>query len=106
MKSKKNFLIQFAIFILIFLILSFAFSQVKISEAISFSGMIESIEEDFEFMVINEVRIYISSETKIVDEYGNTLKIEQLKPRLNVTVDVVRNPNGLFAKKILLNKKK
>ncbi len=106
MNLKHIFLIKFSIFIFIFIIFNFAFSQVKTGEMISFPGVIESIPEDFKFIVINEVRIFISSDTKIVDENGNILKIEELKPRLNVTIEVVRNSNGFFAEKIVLKKLK
>jgi hypothetical protein len=106
MKLIRIFLIQFAIFVSIFLILGFAFSQVKRGDTISFSGMIESIGEDFEFIVINEARIFVSSETKIFDEKGNVLKIEELKPKLTVTIEAVRNPNGFLGKRIILNKLK
>ena len=106
MKLLKIILIQFAIFILTLLVFSPGLTQVKIGEMISFSGVIEGIPEDFKFIVINEVRIYISPDTKIVDENGNILKINELKSRLNVTIEAVRNSNGFFAKKIVLKKLK
>lgn len=106
MKLRKTLWIEYLIFTITLLFLSPSFSQVKVGETISFPGVIESIEENFKFIVINEVRIFISPDTKIVDEEGDILKIEQLKPRLNVTIEAVRNPNGFFAKKIVLKKKK
>lgn len=107
MNLKNVFLIGFVVvFTLTLLVFNLGFSQVKIGETISFSGIIESIQEDFKFIVINEVRIFISPDTKIVDEKGDILKIDELKSRLNVTIEAVRNPNGLFAKKIILKKLK
>ncbi len=88
------------------LFLNPGFSQVKIGDTISFPGVIESIQKDFKFIVINEVRIFISPDTKIVDENGNILKIKELKSRLNVTIEAIRNPNGLFAKKIVVKRLK
>jgi hypothetical protein len=73
-------------------------------ETISFSGVIESIPAGFKFIVINEVRIYISPETKIFDEKGNILMIDELKSRFNVTIEAVRSKDGFFAKKIVLKK--
>jgi cell division protein FtsI/penicillin-binding protein 2 len=106
MKLTKIFLILLALFIFVFLIFRIALSQVKTGETISFSGVIENIKENFEFIVVNEMRISISSETKIVDENGNPLKIDELKLGLNVTIKAVRNPNDFFAKRVILNKKK
>ena len=106
MNFKKIFLIEFAIFILTFLVFNLGFSQVKIGEATSFPGVIESIPADFKFIVVNEVRIYISPDTKIVNENGNILKIEELKPRFNVTIEAVRSKDGFYAKKIVVKKLK
>jgi len=102
MNLIRVFLIQFTVFIFISLIINLGFSQVKTGEMISFTGVIQSIQKDFKFIVINEVRIFISRDTKVVDESGNTLKISVLKSRLNVTIEAVRNPNGFFAKKIVV----
>ena len=106
MNFKKIFLIEFAIFILTFLVFNLGFSQVKMGETTSFPGVIESIPADFKFIVVNEVRIYISPDTKIVNENGNILKIEELKPRFNVTIEAVRSKDGFYAKKIVVKKLK
>lgn len=106
MNLKKIFLIEFPIFILTFLVFNLGFSQVKMGKTTSFPGVIESIPADFKFIVINEVRIYISPDTKIVNESGNILKIEELKPRFNVTIEAVRSKDGFYAKKIVVKKLK
>ena len=106
MNLKKIFLIEFAIFILTFLVFNLGFSQVKMGETTSFPGVIESIPADFKFIVVNEVRIYISPDTKIVNESGNILKIEELKPRFNVIIEAVRSKDGFYAKKIVVKKLK
>jgi len=102
MNLLRVYLIHFTIFIVVFATFSPGFSQVRIGETISLSGVVESVQKDFRFLVMNEVRIFISRDTKVVDESGNTLKISVLKSRLNVTIEAVRNPNGFFAKKIVL----
>jgi hypothetical protein len=106
MNSKKIFLIKVAIFILTFPVFNLGFTQVKIGETISFPGVIEKIQEDFKFIVINEVRIFISPDTKIVDEKGKILKINELKLRLNVIIEALRSTEGFFAKKIVVKKLK
>ena len=100
----RVFLIHFTIFIVIFASFNLGFAQVRIGETILFPGVIESVQKDFKFIVINEVKIFISRDTKVVDENGNNLKINVLKSRLHVTIEALRNPNGFFAKKIVVRK--
>jgi hypothetical protein len=105
MKLIKTLLIEFVIFILILLSLHPCFSQVKMGETISFLGVIESIPDDFSFLVINEVRIFTSPDTNIVNENGDILKRASLRPRLQVIVEAIRIKEGFYAKKITLKKK-
>src|SRR5512139_827390 len=69
-------------------------------EGIPFSGMIESIDKDFKFIVINGAKILISENTKIVDEKGNLMKMGDLKLKLSIVIEGVRSPEGFLAKKI------
>ena len=104
MNSKNIFLMKFVIFIFIFFVVHFCFSQVKKEEAIIFSGIITRISSDYKFIVVSDVNILITSDTKIVNEKGTILKINELKPKLFVRIEGVQNPNGLLAKKILVKK--
>ena len=102
MRLKKALFVGFVISLVTLLLRDPSFSQVKTGEAISFPGVIESIHENFKFIVVNEVRIFIFPNTKITDEKGDILKINHLKPKMNVTIEALRNPNGFFAKKIVV----
>jgi hypothetical protein len=102
MKLQKIFVIIFILLTIVGVVVEPSFSQVKKDEIISFPGIIESIDKNFKFIIVNEARIFISNETKIVDEKGNVLKINDLKPKLSVTIEALRNPDGFFAKKILV----
>jgi hypothetical protein len=106
MKLRKALWPGYLIFMMPLLFHTPSFSQVMIGETLSFPGMIESIQEDFKFVVINEVRIFISSDTKVVDEKEDVLKINDLKPKMNVTIEAFRNKDGFFAKKIIVKKMK
>jgi len=77
------------------------FNQVKKEEVMSFPGVIENVDKDFKF-IVNETRILLSTATKIVDEKGNAFKINDLKPKLNVAIEVIRNPDGFLAKRIVV----
>jgi hypothetical protein len=102
MNLQKVFLTKFVILAFILLVFNSVFSQVKKEETIAFSGVIESISKDFRFVVVNEVRIFVSSGTTIVDGKGKILRTDDLKPKLNIAIEALRNPDGLFAKKIVV----
>ena len=101
MKFKKGCFVKSVIFMLTLLIFLPGFQRNK-EETISFPGVIESIDKNFKFIVVNEARIFVTAETNIVDEKGNILKIDDLKPKLSIVVEAFRNPNGFFAKKIVI----
>jgi hypothetical protein len=102
MKLEKVFLIIFILVIGTYISVKPGSSQISRDEIVSFPGAIESVGKDFKFIVVNETRIYISSNTNIGDEKGSVLSVEDLKPRLSVTIEAVRNPEGFFARKIVI----
>ena len=102
MRLQKAFLIIFILLTIAYVNVEPSSSQIKEDEIISFPGIIESVGESFKFIVVNEARIRISSSTNVVDENGNMLRIIDLKPKLPVTVEAVRNLEGLSAKKIII----
>jgi len=104
MSSKKIFLIKFGIFILILFVVNLSFSQVKKEETIVYGGIIKSISKDYKSILVYNENILISSNTKIFDEKGKPLKIEELKPELYVVVEGVINQNGFLARKITVKK--
>jgi len=106
MNLKKLFLIKFLILTLTLVVFSPCFSQVKKEGAIRFSGAIESISGDLESIVVNEVRIFISPSTTIVNEKENLLEKGALKLREKVVVEASRTQKGLIAKRIVVIKGK
>jgi hypothetical protein len=102
MNSQRVFLVPAILLIVILLILTSSFSQVKKGEMVSHSGTIKSISKDLRIVVVNDVNVLISPETKIFDEKGNTLKIDKLKPKLYVVVEGFENTDGILAKKIVI----
>ena len=77
-------------------------AQPKKEEIISFPGFIKSISKDYQSIVINSDSILIASSTRIVNEKGTSLRIEDLKSGLYVVVEAVLNSNRLLAKKIVV----
>ena len=98
MRFKKAFMISTLLLAAVLLVQP-GFSQERREKTISFSGLIESIPKDSAYIVISEARVLLSG-AKIVSDKGTVLGIGDLKPRLYVTVEAVKRPNGVFAKKV------
>jgi hypothetical protein len=76
--------------------------QVLKEETISLSGVIQSIDRDFKFIVVNGANMLISKDTTIVDEKGNILKRDDLKPKLSVVIEGLRSSDGFLVRKIII----
>ena len=100
MKLQKILLLMLIVFILTLFISIPGFSQVKSEKTISFSGTIDSIPKDPKFIVVNEWRVYLSSNTKIASAKGSILKRDDLKQGLSVSIEGVQKPEGIFAGRI------
>jgi len=100
-RSLINF---FTILIIVLLILTPGLSQVRPGETVSLSGMVKSISRDFSSILINNINIWISSDTKVFDEDGNSLNLDQLRPRLHLTIEALEQQGGFFANKIVVMK--
>jgi hypothetical protein len=100
MKLEKGCFVKSVIFMLTLLIFLPGIQGIK-EEAASYSGVIKSIDKDFK-LIVNDLEVLISDNTKIVDEKGNILRMNDLKPGLSVAIEGVRSSNGFFAKKIVI----
>jgi hypothetical protein len=102
MKLQKILLLKLMAVILILFIFHPGFSQIKNEKTTSFSGTIDSIPKDPKFIIVNETRVYLSSNTKIASAKGSILKKDNLKRGLRVTIEGVQRPEGIFAGKIIV----
>jgi hypothetical protein len=100
MKLEKGCFVKSVIFMLTLLIFLPGIQGIK-EEAASYSGVIKSIDKDFK-LIVNDLKVLISDNTKIVDEKGNILRMNDLRLGLSVTIEGVRSSNGFFAKKIVI----
>ena len=89
----------------VLLILSSGFSQVNTGEVLSFPGVIEKVSEDFRFIVVNEARILIFPNTRILDDNGQELKTSDLRPRLRIHLEVRSTTQGFVAQKLMVKKR-
>jgi len=101
MKLEKPYIVKSILFMLTLLIFLPGVLAIK-QEAATYSGVIESINKDFKFIVVNGAKVPISGNATIVDEKGNILSIDDLKPKLSVVMEGVRSPDGFFAQKIVI----
>jgi hypothetical protein len=106
MKLQKNIIMSLIILILTLLTLNPGYAQIKMGQIVTFPGVVEQISIGFEFIVVNETKISLSSTTRIVDEKGNSLTLYDLKPRSPITIEVLKNANGFLAKNIIVKKQK
>ncbi len=103
MKLEKTSLVKYGVFMLTLLIFLPGVQGIR-QDGGSYSGVIERIDQDSKFIVINGAKILISPNTIILDEKGNILKTDALKPKLVATVEGVPTSGGLLAKKIVVTR--
>ena len=101
MKLEKERLLKSVIFLLTLLIFLPGALGIK-EEAASYSGVIKSVDKDFKFIVVNDVKVLISESTTVVDEKGKVLRMNDLKPGLSVAIEGGRRSDGFFARKIII----
>jgi hypothetical protein len=102
---KKILLVSLSVLLVTLMVVTTALSQGIGVGLVSFSGVIETISGDLKYIVINETKI-ISLSTQIIDESGNAIKSDVLKPQFSVEAQVVQMRDGFHAKKIVIKKRK
>ncbi len=80
--------------------------QVKRMETVSVNGAIERIDLAHKVIVVNQIKMGISPDTRVIDERGNAVKWDQLKPTTYLTAETVRMPDGYKVIKITVHSKK
>lgn len=106
MRFKTECLIWFLTALLSLGLFAPGYAQTKGEPAITFPGMIEQISGDLRFLVVNETRIFLSPETRVIDEKGKGWSPSELKPSMSVTIEAARHANGFIAKQIVLKSQK
>jgi len=71
-------------------------------KTISLSGIVKDVSWDHKSIVVNEKNFFISHDTKIVDQKGNSLKLGDVRKNADVAIDVIQHPNGYIIKKIVV----
>ena len=102
MTIKIVLLISFVLFIN-FLFFDIGFTQTRGGgEAISFSGIVKEVSWDRKSIVVSEKNFFISHDTKVIDQNGNRLKIEDIKKNVDIAIDAIPHPNGFIIKEIVV----
>jgi len=103
MNARRFFIIKSFTFMLTLLICLSGFQVMPVG---TISGVIENTDNNSKSIVVNGMKVLISSDTKIVDEQGNILRIEDLSSNSTITIEGTHRPNGFSATKILLKTSK
>ena len=106
MNFQKILLVSLSVLLVTLMVVTTALSQGIGGGLVSFSGVIETVSGDLKYIVINETKIIISLSTQIIDERGNAIKSDVLKPQFSVEAQVVQTRDGFHAKKIVIKKRK
>ena len=101
---KRQKAIYFSLLILTFFVL--CGFQVKKMETVSVNGALERIDPKKKVIVVNQIKMELSPDTRIVDEKGNDVKWDQLKPATPLTAETIRMPDGYKVIKITVHSKK
>lgn len=106
MNLKKFFFVKLLVLILALSLIGPGLSQGRDDKRKVYSGVIDWVSQDFTSIALNTVehRIAIPPETKVLDAYGNRLKVTDLRRGLNVVIELARNPDGSTEKRILIKK--
>ena len=102
MNFMKAILTKLLVFTIVFGLCNVGFPQVQEEETISFSGIIQDVSKDYRSIVVNKKSFLISKDTKIVDQKGKSLKLQDLKSKLDVALDAIYRRDGYVLKKIVV----
>ncbi len=102
MKSRKRLIMNVTLLFLTLLIPNLDYAQNRGEHTSSFPGFIEQVSPDLRFVVVNETKIILSANTQIMTEKGGILRPSDLKAGNAVILEVLKNPSGFLAKKIVV----
>ena len=100
MRHKKMIEVIILAISLTFALFEVCFSQFKAGEEISFSGVIHHISKENQTIVINGKNFILPSDSKIIDQKGNPLNMNELKSNQSVALDATYHSKGITIKKV------
>jgi hypothetical protein len=102
MTIKVVLLISFALFTSL-LYSDIVFTQTRGGgETISLSGIVKDVSWDHKSIVVSEKNFFISHDTKVIDQNGNSLKLGDVRKNADVAIDAIPHPNGFIIKEIVV----
>jgi len=102
MTIKVVLLISFALFTSL-LYSDIVFTQTRGGgETISLSGIVKDVSWDHKSIVVSEKNFFISHDTKVIDQKGNRLKIEDIKKNVDIAIDAIPGPDGYLIKEMVI----
>ena len=74
--------------------------EAKKTAPVVVNGTIQQVDKNSKFVVVNDAKIYIAPHTKILDEKGNRLRKEDLKPKDHLEAEALRHNESYHANKV------
>jgi hypothetical protein len=103
MKTGRTALIMTISFLQILFFYSIGLAQIEgEKDTIFFSGFVKNVSWDQNSIVVAEKKLFISKDTKIIDQKGNRLKLEDIRKGVEVAIDAIRQPKGLIIREIVV----
>lgn len=102
MNFKKTVLLEAILIILIPFISFPGFSQIREGKIESFWGKVWNVSGDYSFLIINEQRLDLNADTKVLDQEGKVLSRYSLKPAQSVFIEAEYRSGNYQIKKIVI----
>jgi len=100
----KVFLIKLLVILSVISMVQTVCSETVNGPGISVTGTVLGLSQNFEWLTLFEKSIRLTSGTVFLDEDGNKMRVQDLKPGLLVTVEAVADAKGFLAKRIVIQK--
>jgi len=102
MHLQNYSLMKMVIVLSILVLVTPGIAQVKSEEKVAFPGVIEWVQKEERFIVVNETKISVPSETQIVDGKGTKLTFNDLKPRTTIMIHALKRAGTYVAQSIVI----
>ena len=104
MNLKKFFFVKLLVLLLVLFLIGPAFSQARDGKRIVYAGIIDWVSQDFKYIGINDHKLPITPQTKVLDEKGNRLATSELRQGRPIVVELIRNPDRSAEIRIVIGK--
>ena len=80
--------------------------QAKKVDHLDVAGVVEKVDKDFNFIVVNDTKMLLTPKTIILNEKGEHIKPEGLKEKSKLLIETLSTPKGYVIRKITVDSAK